>query len=43
MIAAPTNISEADSVPVKRTPILSRMMPATIRKPNTLRMYSEAA
>ncbi len=35
------NISEADSWPVNRTPILSRMMPARIRNPKTLSMNSE--
>ena len=40
---APMNIIEADNSPVKRMPHLSRMMPATMRKPNTLTMYSLAA
>ena len=42
-ITAPANIMLADSSPVKRTPILSRITPAMMRKPQTLRMYSEAA
>ena len=42
MIAPPT-MRDADRVPVKRTPILSRMMPAMMRNPQTLRMYSDAA
>ena len=43
LIDAPMNIIEAESIPVKRTPILSRMIPARIRKPQTLRMYSALA
>lgn len=43
LIHAPANISEAESVPVKRTPILSSMMPAKMRKPNTLSIYSAPA
>ena len=43
LMTAPPSIMEAESTPVKRTPILSRMTPAMMRKPNTLRMYSEAA
>ena len=44
LIVAPATIRPADSRPVKRMPILSRMMPAKIRKKkNTLRKYSEAA
>ena len=43
LMAAPATIREVDRIPVKRTPILSRMIPARIRKPNTLSMYSEAA
>ncbi len=40
---APSTMSDAESIPVKRVPILSRMMPAIMRKPNTFRIYSEAA
>ena len=44
LIVAPMTISEAESRPVKRIPILSRMMPAKIRKKKkTLRKYSEEA
>ena len=43
LIAAPKTIRPADRMPEKRTPSLSRRMPARIRKPQTLRMYSEAA
>ena len=43
LMAAPITMSDAERVPVKRMPILSRMIPATIRKPQTFRMYSEAA
>ena len=43
LIAAPTTMRDVERIPVKRTPILSRMMPARIRKPQTLRMYSDAA
>ena len=42
-IVAPMTMSDAESVPVKRTPILSSMMPASMRKPQTLSMYSDAA
>ena len=38
---APMNIRDAESTPVKRMPILSRMMPARIRNPMTLKMISE--
>ena len=38
---APINIRDAESIPVKRTPILSRMIPARIRNPKTLKMNSE--
>jgi hypothetical protein len=38
---APITISEADSRPVKRMPILSRIIPAKMRKKQkTLRKYS---
>ena len=43
LIAAPSTIREAERVPVKRIPILSRMIPARIRKPHTFRIYSDAA
>ena len=44
LTVAPSTISPADSRPVKRMPILSRMMPANIRKnTNTFRKYSDAA
>ena len=43
LMAAPTTIRLALRTPVKRMPILSRMMPARMRKPHTLRMYSDAA
>jgi len=43
LIDAPITISPAERSPVKRTPILSRITPARIRKPQTFRMYSEAA
>ncbi len=43
LMQAPKSISEAESTPVRRTPILSRIIPAKIRKPHTLRMYSLAA
>ena len=43
LIAAPTNIIDADKVPVKRIPILSRMIPARIRKPQTFSRYSALA
>ena len=43
-MTAPPTIREAESSPVKRTPILSRMIPAKIRKKqNTFRKNSEAA
>ena len=40
---APITITDADSVPVKRIPILSRITPAIIRNPKTLRIYSAPA
>jgi hypothetical protein len=43
LMSAPMNIIEAESTPVKRTPILSRITPAMMRKPRTLTMYSDAA
>ena len=43
LIPAPITMSEVERIPVKRTPILSRMIPARMRNPQTLRMYSEAA
>ena len=43
LIAAPANIMEAERIPVKRIPILSRITPAMIRKPQTLRIYSALA
>ena len=44
LIEAPSTMSEAESSPVKRMPILSRMMPAKIRKKTkTLRKYSDEA
>ena len=44
LIEAPITISDAESSPVNRIPILSRMIPAKIRKKTkTLRKYSEAA
>ena len=43
LISAPATISPAERIPEKRTPSLSRMTPAIIRKPQTLSMYSEAA
>lgn len=44
LMAAPATMSEAESMPVKRMPILSRMMPAKMRKKTkTLRKYSDAA
>ena len=42
-ITAPANIMLAESSPVKRTPILSRITPAMMRNPHTLRIYSDAA
>ena len=42
LIVAPTSITTPDNTAVKRTPILSRIMPAKIRKKtNTLRNVSE--
>ena len=43
LIAAPITMRLALSKPVKRTPILSRMIPAIIRKPKTFSKYSPAA
>ena len=43
LTAAPTTIKDVDKIPVKRTPILSKMIPATIKKPQTLRINSDAA
>ena len=43
LITAPMNIREADKVPVKRIPHLSSIIPAIIRNPHTLRIYSPAA
>ena len=44
LMNAPITINDAERRPVKRTPILSRMIPAKIRKKqNTFRKYSEAA
>ena len=43
LMAAPSTIRPAESTPEKRTPSLSSMTPAMIRKPQTLSMYSEAA
>ena len=43
LIAAPNTIRLADKRPVKRTPILSRIIPAKMRKPNTQSIYSAAA
>ena len=41
---APTTITTAESTAVKRTPILSRIIPAKIRKKaNTFRKYSDPA
>ena len=34
---------EAERMPVNLIPVLSRMIPAMMRKPHTLRMYSDAA
>ena len=43
-MAAPPTIRDAERSPVNLTPILSRMMPAKMRKKqNTLRKYSDAA
>ena len=42
-IEAPITINDVDNIPVNLIPHLSRMIPARIRKPHTLRMYSEAA
>ena len=42
LIMAPTSMTAAESTAVKRTPILSRMIPAKMRKnANTLRNTSE--
>ena len=42
LMLAPTTITAPDSTAVKRTPILSRMMPAKMRKnTNTLRNVSD--
>lgn len=42
LIEAPITITIPDSIPVKRIPILSRIIPAKMRKnANTLRKYSE--
>ena len=42
LIQAPTSITPADRMAVNRTPILSRMIPAKMRKnTNTLRNTSE--
>ena len=42
LMQAPTSMTAAESTAVKRTPILSRMMPAKMRKnANTLRNTSE--
>ena len=42
LMMAPTSITAPESTAVKRTPILSRMMPAKMRKnTNTLRNTSE--
>ena len=42
LMVAPTSITKPERTAVKRTPILSRMMPAKIRKKmNTLRKVSE--
>ena len=44
LMTAPPTIRDAERSPVKRTPILSRMIPAKIRKKqNTFRKNSEAA
>ena len=44
LMAAPSTITEPERMAVKRTPILSRMMPAKMRKnTNTLRKGSEPA
>ena len=43
LIEAPKTIKPAESSPVKRTPILSRIIPAKMRKPNTQSMYSADA
>ena len=44
LIEAPMTMSDAERRPVNRIPILSRMIPAKIRKKTkTLRKYSEAA
>ena len=43
LIAAPITIKPAERIPEKRTPSLSSITPAISRKPQTFRMYSEAA
>lgn len=43
LITAPTSIMDADNSPVKRMPVLSRITPAMMRKPQTFTMYSDAA
>ena len=43
LMVAPITMSDVERMPVKRTPILSRMIPARMRNPNTLSMYSDAA
>ena len=43
LMAAPATIRPADSMPEKRTPSLSSITPARMRKPQTLSMYSDAA
>ena len=43
LITAPATIRDAESTPVNLTPILSSMIPAMIRKPQTLKIYSDAA
>ena len=43
LMAAPITMRLAESVPVKRTPILSRIIPAMMRNPNTLSRNSPAA
>ena len=43
LIAAPRTMIAADRTPENLTPSLSRITPAMMRKPQTLRMYSDAA
>ena len=44
LMAAPITINDPDKIPVKRIPILSKMIPAKIKKKqNTFKKYSEAA